>query len=79
MAPVNISQCPDMILNKIEKNFQQDLHRIKEFSSEIPNLFFLKIPAVRAWNPPARQQCHIGPNQVISAVLLSWWIPCPYS
>ena len=27
------TQCPEMILKKIEKKFQQDLLRIKEFSS----------------------------------------------
>ena len=31
-CPKYLTQCPEMILNKVEKNFQQDLNRIKEFS-----------------------------------------------
>ena len=55
------TQCPEIFSNKIEKKFTQDLHRIEKFSSEIPNLFFSKIQAVRAWNPPAKHQCNL-PN-----------------
>ena len=36
-------QCPEMISNKVEKTFNKTyLFRIKEFPSEIPNLFFSK-------------------------------------
>ena len=39
----------------------------------------LKILAVRAWNPPARQYSQYGLNWADSALLPSCWIPCPYS
>ena len=73
------AQCPEMILNKIEKNFQQYPHRIKEFSSEIPKHSFLKVLAVRACNLPAKQQCQLGHIQAVLAALPRWWIPRPYS
>ena len=36
------SKCPEMILNKIEKTFNKSLKGLKNFFSEIPNLFFSK-------------------------------------
>jgi len=41
LQPIFLTECPAMILNKIEKN-QQDLYRIREVNSEISNLFFSK-------------------------------------
>jgi len=38
LQPIFLTGCPEMILNRI----QQDLYRIKEFESEISNLFFSK-------------------------------------
>ena len=45
------------------KDFQKDLHRIKDFSSEIPNLFFSK------WTLSARQCSQYGLNRADSALL----------
>ena len=43
------------------KNFQQDLRRDKSVFFRYSKSVFLKILTIRAWNPPARQQCQIGP------------------
>ena len=71
-----VSQCPKMILNKIEKTFNKTYTGLKSFFRDSKSVF-LKILAVRAWNLPARQKCQIGPIQAVSAALPSWWIPCP--
>ena len=52
-------QFPETILNKIEKNFNKTKKGLKSRIRDSKSAF-LKILAVRVWNPPARQQCHIG-------------------
>ena len=69
-----LAQCAEMILNKIEKTFNKTYIGLKSFLQR-SQIFFLKILDVRAWNPPARQQCRISP---IQAVLPRWLILCPY-
>ena len=53
------------------KNFQEDLHRMKEYTSEVPNIF-----AVRAWNPPVRQYSPFGLDWSKLVLLPSWQISC---
>ena len=65
---ITTAQFSEMILKKIEKNLNRN-------SKSVP----LKILAIRAWNPPARQQCQISPVQAVLAVFPRSWIPRPES
>jgi len=42
LQPILLTECPEMIFNKIEQKNQKDFYRIKEFDSKISNLFFSK-------------------------------------
>jgi len=78
LQPIFLTECPAMIFKKIEKNLTRPIQD-ERFSFRDFKSIFLKILAVKAWNPSARQQCQIGQIQAVSAVLPSWWIPCTYS
>ena len=68
-----------MVLNENEKKLStRPTQDQKVFFGDFKSVF-LKILAVQAWNLAATQLCHISSIQAVSAVLLRWWIPCPYS
>ena len=61
-----LSQCPKIILNKIAKTFNKIYIGLKSMNHKsIP----LKIVAVRAWNPQAKQYSRYGLNCAKSELL----------
>ena len=67
-----IPQCPEMILNEMEKKISTRTTQAKRVFYRDSKSVFLKILAVRAWNPPARQYSRYGLNKADMALLPSW-------
>ena len=64
------AQCPEMILNKLEKTFIKTYTGLKSFFRDSKSVF-LKILAVRTRNPPSRQlYCLAGGTHTLTARIL---------
>ena len=72
------SQCPEIILNKIEKTFNKTYTGLKSFLQRFQICFFsksqLKGHGIHSWVAVSNR-----PNPGQSTVLSSWWISRPYS